>query len=349
MWSQVGIHQPVTAGIVEVYIYYISYSAAKEYLQAAMSIFTKLLVIMLLTVIKEAHAASFTVLNNCGYTVWPGFLSNAGIAPLSTTGFEMQPGTTRVVQTPTRWSGRMWGRTGCTFGADGKGNCTTGDCGGQLQCSGAGAIPPATLAEFTLDDPAGLDFYDVSLVDGYNLPMLVVATGGTGACLATGCIVDINLSCPKELQLDNGGTSSNVLACKSACEVFGSPQYCCSGAYANPNTCKPSTYSQLFKSACPRAYSYAFDDKTSIFTCAAANYALTFCPTVAMASQKSSNSTPVATSPTVTTGTTTSDGDTNTIFGASNVQSTSTASTAMMHTWTAFLLLVSSILLTQRI
>ncbi|GLJ38843.1 hypothetical protein SUGI_0791620 [Cryptomeria japonica] len=317
-----------------------------------MKIIKKLILIVLLAVVKETWAASFTVLNNCGYTVWPGFLSNAGITPLTTTGFELQPGTTRVVSTPARWSGRMWGRTGCNFGADGKGNCTTGDCGGQLQCNGAGAIPPASLAEFSLD-PAGLDFYDVSLVDGYNLPMLVVATGGTGACLATGCIVDINLNCPKELQLDDGGLTNgggNVLACKSACEVFGSPQYCCSGAYANPNTCKPSTYSQLFKSACPRAYSYAFDDKTSTFTCAGADYAVTFCPTVAMASQKSSNSTPVATSPTVPVGASNVEGDSNTIFGASEATS---AASSSVHTWTAFLIccasLLTSILLTQRV
>uniref|UniRef100_M8CBJ1 Thaumatin-like protein n=1 Tax=Aegilops tauschii TaxID=37682 RepID=M8CBJ1_AEGTA len=35
----------------------------------------------------------------------------------------------------------------------------------------------------------------------------------------------------------------------------------------------------FFKSACPRAYSYAYDDSTSTFTCAAGtNYAITFCP-----------------------------------------------------------------------
>ncbi|EMS68137.1 hypothetical protein TRIUR3_12323 [Triticum urartu] len=55
--------------------------------------------------------------------------------------------------------------------------------------------------------------------------------------------------------------------------------YCCSGAYGSPSTCRPSAYSQYFKSACPRAYSYAYDDSTSTFTCAAGtNYAITFCP-----------------------------------------------------------------------
>ena len=41
----------------------------------------------------------------------------------------------------------MWGRTHC----DG-GRCATGDCGHTSQpCQGAGGVPPATLAEFTLN------------------------------------------------------------------------------------------------------------------------------------------------------------------------------------------------------
>ena len=55
-------------------------------------------------------------------------------------------------------------------------------------------------------------------------------------------------------------------------------KYCCSGEFANPNTCHPSYYSTLFKKACPRAYSYAFDDGTSTFTCKAYEYDIVFCP-----------------------------------------------------------------------
>lgn len=69
-----------------------------------------------------------------------------------------------------------------------------------------------------------------------------------------------------------------VVACKSACEAFGLDQYCCSGNFANPTTCRPSFYSTIFKRACPRAYSYAFDDGTSTFTCKAYEYAIVFCP-----------------------------------------------------------------------
>jgi hypothetical protein len=99
-------------------------------------------------------------------------------------------------------------------------------------------------------------------------------TGG-GNCMTTGCMVDLNAACPTELKvMSNGGG----VACKSACEAFGDPQYCCSGTYASPDTCKPSSYSQFFKSACPRAYSYAYDDGTSTFTCDSTDYIISFCP-----------------------------------------------------------------------
>ncbi|CAN6485328.1 unnamed protein product [Victoria cruziana] len=228
-------------------------------------------------------SATFTLTNNCPYTIWPGILANAGTAPLSTTGFELKQGASTTLTAPSTWSGRFWARTHCTTDSNGKFTCATGDCGsGTTECSGGGAAPPATLAEFTLGNGA-LDFYDVSLVDGFNLPMLVSPQGGSGNCTATGCLVDLNGLCPSVLQVSSAGDS--VVACKSACEAFGDPQYCCSGSYGNPNTCKPTPYSLFFKNACPRAYSYAYDDNTSTFTCTSADYAITFCPTIP--SQKS--------------------------------------------------------------
>jgi hypothetical protein len=79
----------------------------------------------------------------------------------------------RTVSIPDGWGGRFWARTGCNFDANGQGRCATGDCGNKLQCNGAGGIPPVTLAEITLNGAGGLDFYDVSLVDGFNVPARV--------------------------------------------------------------------------------------------------------------------------------------------------------------------------------
>lgn len=86
------------------------------------------------------------------------------------------------------------------------------------------------------------------------------------------------IGCPKELQLLGGDQNQGVVGCRSACEAFKLDKYCCSGEFANPNTCKPSYYSTIFKKACPRAYSYAFDDGTSTFTCKAYEYDIVFCP-----------------------------------------------------------------------
>ncbi|XP_043712205.1 pathogenesis-related protein 5-like [Telopea speciosissima] len=256
---------------------------------ARVSSSVSLVSLLILLFISGISGVSFTLRNNCGYTVWPGILSGAGTAPLSTTGFVLQTGESNSLSVPVGWSGRLWGRTLCSQDSTGQFSCVTGDCGsGKIECAG-GATPPATLAEFTLNGGGGLDFYDVSLVDGYNLPMLVEPQNGSGGnCSVTGCVVDLNSACPSELKVTSTESSGSV-ACKSACEAFGDPQYCCSGAYGNPNTCKPSSYSQFFKNACPHAYSYAYDDGTSTFTCANANYLISFCPSSASGTSRTSS------------------------------------------------------------
>ncbi|KAL8128942.1 hypothetical protein V2J09_018097 [Rumex salicifolius] len=240
--------------------------------------------LILFTFCIVISGSTFTMVNKCDYTVWPGVLSSSGSSPLQTTGFQLQSGESSSLQVPPGWSGRVWARTRCNFDPNtGEGSCGTGDCGsGQIQCNGAGAIRPATLAEFTIGSSgsATQDFYDVSLVDGYNLPMSVDASGGSGSCQSTGCAEDLNQQCPSELRAGDGG------ACKSACEAFGTDEYCCRGAYGSPDSCRASVYAQMFKTLCPRAYSYAYDDSTSTFTCGGADYTITFCPTIT--SQKSS-------------------------------------------------------------
>ncbi|CAD5197868.1 unnamed protein product, partial [Musa acuminata subsp. malaccensis] len=103
----------------------------------------------------------------------------------------------------------------------------------------------------------GKDFYDVN-------------------CNNTSCPVNINLLCPQELRIT--APDGGVVGCKSACLAFNTDEYCCRGQYGSPDTCKPSYYSQIFKNACPQAYSYAYDDRTSTFTYVGDNYDITFCP-----------------------------------------------------------------------
>uniref|UniRef100_A0A7N0TPQ4 Thaumatin-like protein n=1 Tax=Kalanchoe fedtschenkoi TaxID=63787 RepID=A0A7N0TPQ4_KALFE len=234
------------------------------------------LLFLALLPVNGVFGAVFTLQNHCSFTVWPGTLTGSGAA-ISDSSLALAPGASAKLQAPPTWSGRIWARTGCKFDAAGTGSCSTGDCPGGIQCTGGGQ-PPVTLAEFTLGSTTSSnDFYDVSLVDGYNVGMRIkTAGGGTGDCRSAGCVADLNKSCPKELQVVAGGS---VVACKSACEAFNTAEYCCTGEHSTPQTCPPTRYSEVFKAACPTAYSYAYDDLTSTRTCAGSDYLITFCPT----------------------------------------------------------------------
>ena len=266
----------------------------KRYLPIALLVLALAVAIPVFHAITAPHTANaaattrtITFVNNTQQMIWAGALNNAGFALPANGGWTMAPGSTYSLTVANNWQGRFWGRTYCSFDGSGRGNCETGDCGGILQCNGAGGVPPATLAEFTLDGAGGNDFYDVSFVDGFNVPMTITPIGGATPipgnpywCGVAGCGVDLNPNCPGALQdKDSGG---RTVACKSACEAFNTDQYCCRGAFNTPATCNPSTwpvnYAAYFKSNCPNAYSYAYDDPTSTFQDANANYQITFGP-----------------------------------------------------------------------
>lgn len=216
------------------------------------------------------------IVNNCKESVWPGILGGAGHPTPKAGGFHLGSGEEAVVDLPDKWSGRLWGRQGCCFDSDGKGSCDTGDCYGLLNCKDNGGTPPATVVEMTLGTSfSPLHFYDVSLVDGFNLPVSMKPVGGGIGCGMAACEVDLNLCCPSALEVKRGG---KVVGCKSACLAMQSAKYCCTGEYANPKTCKPTLFAHLFKAICPKAYSYAFDDSTSLNKCRASRYVITFCP-----------------------------------------------------------------------
>lgn len=69
------------------------------------------------------------------------------------------------LQAAENWAGRFWARTWCDASTN---YCLTGDCGSRLECAGNGGAPPASLAEITLKGAGNLDYYDISLVDGFN-------------------------------------------------------------------------------------------------------------------------------------------------------------------------------------
>ena len=220
--------------------------------------------------VAAASAREVTFVNKLSQTIWVA-ASPDPAHPLRATGWVLRAGHSVTIRVPNHWNGRFWGRTGCVF-HHGRGHCQTGGCGNKLECTGWGAVP-ATLAEYDLDAWEGMDFYDVSMVDGSNLPMYVHVTKGKAAkkvsargCIPAGCTKLV--ACPKVLQVKADG---KVVACESACLHFGTDQYCCRGKWAPRAQCNPAKwpvdYAKVFKRAEPYAYSYVDDDATSVYVC----------------------------------------------------------------------------------
>ncbi|MGW3448199.1 thaumatin family protein [Streptomyces sp. NPDC001076] len=213
-----------------------------------------------------------TVVNKTRKTVW-AVVTNTSVYPA---GRKLAPGQSLSVTVANNWGGRIWGRTGCTGTAAGP--CSSGDC--TSVCNGGN--PPTTLGEFTFDAYAGMDFYDVSMVDGSNLPMYVNISHTTttdpvsaSGCYQGTCTTDVD--CPKAMQALSGGRE---IGCKPPCAAFGGDTYCCRGAWAGRDNCVPSKwpvdYTRVFKRAEPYAYSYAFDDGATMPCKGACYYRVTF-------------------------------------------------------------------------
>ncbi|KAI0768096.1 Osmotin thaumatin-like protein [Trametes elegans] len=217
----------------------------------------------------NASARTFTVTNKCSFTVWPAIFTdlNVGSAtPDQPTGWEQAAGQTVSFNVPVNWqAGRIWGRRGCDFSTSTPGptQCLDGGCNGGLECdphTGTG-VPPATVAEFTLGINGAPDNYDVSLVDGFNLPLRI---DNNKNCPVGDCPVDLNANC-----LGDPTNNPN----------------CCTGTHNTPATCPPSgvQFYDYFKGNCKNSYAYAYDESsgTALFTCdaaLAADYTITFCP-----------------------------------------------------------------------
>jgi hypothetical protein len=109
---------------------------------------------------------------------------------------------------PNNWlSARIWPRTGCST-QNGNFICETGQCKNNIECAGTTGVPPVTLAEFNLASSSG-DWYDLSLVDGFSIPMSIEPT--SSKCRKLRCVNDINKVCPAEFQ--NKNSQGKVVGC----------------------------------------------------------------------------------------------------------------------------------------
>jgi hypothetical protein len=170
---------------------------------------------------------------------------------------KLKPGESWTLNVPAGTpSGRIWPRTGCSFNGAGNGSCQTGDCGGVLACRSSGQ-PPVTLAEFTVGVGGGSDFFDITLVDGFNVPMdflPVPANGQGGHACSKGprCAADITSQCPSTLMAPGG--------CMGPCN-------------SSSNSCEASELTHFIQ-MCPDVYGLSF-------TCpSGTNYQVVFCPPV---------------------------------------------------------------------
>jgi hypothetical protein len=242
-------------------------------------------------------------------------LCNQGTPLVDNGGFYLAPaGGTHTSTVIASWQGNFWGRTGCT-GTPDDFTCEIGTCvklgtanKGQLECGGSPALGPLTKGEFNFDE-GGHDTYDVSLVDGYNVPMSVKPKAGTfsndgtvnkdfdctESAADTNLIPLLNTTKldPAKLLVYSG---KKVVGIGSACyyaDKVGDPkadQYCCRGDYHLSTTCKPETWpadiqtAQFFKKYNPKAYSFAYNDASSTYQCknkdkvTSTTYQVAFCP-----------------------------------------------------------------------
>lgn len=240
----------------------------------------------------HSNAANHIIVvqNNTRSTFWLGYYSQAGTITLSNDGNGggdnpmMAPGTKAYLIAAPGWSGRIWFRQGCQ-GSGANFRCVTGDCGG-LNCGTKTGQGNVTLVEFTLDaaNNAGLDTFDISVVDGMNYAVHVSPIAGTvipkppGAglwCLEddgepheTVCLGHVLDACPDPLKVKD--SSGVVQACLNARSID-VQRYGCAGPYQQPTNCIPSTwptnYASLMAKVCPGGYNFAYSDDVATVTC----------------------------------------------------------------------------------
>lgn len=214
------------------------------------------LVTFLISFITFTHATTITVTNNCPYPVWAAADPGSGKQLNQGDSWDVNPAAGTKMA-------RIWGRTGCNFDGNGNGRCDTGDCGKLVCTPGNWGTNPKTLLEYTLAQPNNpTDTLDISLIEGFNIPIAFTPTSGVGSldgkCRTISCTADINGQCPQNWKVTGG--------CNNPCTAQG-------------GTCGPNGDNQFFKQRCPDAYSYPNDDQTSTFACpSGTNYRLTFCP-----------------------------------------------------------------------
>jgi hypothetical protein len=204
------------------------------------------------------------IYNTCAYDIWTFGLPGG---PL-----KIAAGGLQVIGWSNKFSGRVWPRSGCT------------GTGTNVKCSQTGND---TLAEFTLNAGMKDDWYDISLVDGFTIPLSILQLDGawtpdpnympggkllgSGNCGSPVCAVDLLKNCPATQQRKDA--MGNVVECVNGMSTNGGKG--------------PTPVTSYMKMGCPTSYTFPFDDPQSLFTCpsveqnggvGARDYEIVYCP-----------------------------------------------------------------------
>lgn len=195
-----------------------------------------------------AGLVPYTMVNHCAYPLWIGVSAGDATQSYPPVNGRQDPaypptdgrwqlalgGGSAQICAPRDWgAARIWARTGCSLDTAGHLTCLTGQCGrpGQVDC-GAGAAQisgdnPQTLFEITTHAD-GSAHYDVSVVNGANVPIVATAQGRCTRSTA-GCIADLNASCPAALRKTIAPTTATgPIPCGSG--TFCPSGHCVAGA-----------------------------------------------------------------------------------------------------------------------
>lgn len=144
------------------------------------------------------------------------------------------------------WSGGFFGRTGCTFDANNKIHCQTADCGDNGQSDGGcnlgtGAAAPSTQVEptFLVAKP---DSYDVTIINGFNIPMSVTPSLPQGTsnpydCGVPGGITNVNYKDVLYSTAKPSPTGTLGMCSWTLSPPNGDNRYQWVDGVANPSTC----------------------------------------------------------------------------------------------------------------
>lgn len=139
----------------------------------------------------------------------------------------------------------------------------------------AGTHPAAktgSLVEATIDEEAQTIWTDISNVDAFSNTWTIVPPAGCKnvsngtSCRPIGCSLPSDWECPFDNQVGKVGRAKDLRdlqTCLSNCTLHDTDEACCRGPYSDPLVCR--NHNPALKAACPQAYSYAFDDQTSLF------------------------------------------------------------------------------------